>query len=142
MKRELSNYFTIETLSNMRNKRFIISAISDFIRPYDPTLEHIDDIKTATSEAITNAAAFAYQGTTGKISVKVSIFDGSQIEIKVQDWGCGINNITKALEPLYTTGGEDFSGMGFTIMSSFMDSLNVKSILGKGTTVIMTKKLN
>jgi anti-sigma F factor len=95
----------------------------------------------AVSEAVTNAIVHAYPQEIGKIALRACIFDGNLLEITVRDWGCGIADVEKAREPLYTTGGEERSGMGFTIMESFMDSLAVRSKNGKGTVVTMKRRI-
>ena len=107
----------------------------------DPTLDELGDIKTAVSEAVTNAIVHAYPDTLGKIVVRVRLLDGGVLEIAVYDWGRGIADVEKAREPLFTTGGEERSGMGFTIMESFMDRLVVRSTPSRGTTVVMRKRL-
>ena len=93
------------------------------------------------SEAVTNAIVHAYPDALGKIGLRASLFEGGVLEIVVHDWGCGIADVAKAREPLYTTGGEERSGMGFTIMESFMDKLQVRSRPGKGTTVSMRRQI-
>lgn len=95
-------------------------------------MEELGDIRTAVSEAVTNAIVHAYPDTIGRVSMRLRILGGSTLEISVRDWGRGIENVDKAMEPLYSTGGEDRSGMGFTIMGSFMDKLRVRSTPGKG----------
>src|SRR5699024_5398669 len=97
----------------------------------DPTLEELGDIKTAVSEAVTNAIVQAYPDTIGKIAVKCRILEGEVLEVSVRDWGRGIADVERAREPLFTTGGEERSGMGFTIMESFMDTLRVTSREGQ-----------
>ena len=111
--------------------------MATFASQLDPTLEELGDIKTAVSEAVTNSIVHGYPNTLGKIVVKVRILEKNTLEISVRDWGCGIENIDKAREPMFTTGGEERSGMGFTIMESFTDRMRVKSAVGKGTTVVM-----
>jgi stage II sporulation protein AB (anti-sigma F factor) len=107
----------------------------------DPTLEEVNDIKTAVSEAVTNAIVHAYPDTLGKIVMKLCILEGNVLEIVVKDWGIGIPDVEQARTPLFTTGSEDRSGMGFTIMESFMDLLRVRSTPGKGTIVTMRRKI-
>ena len=141
MKIKPNNYIALEFLSRSINEGFARTAVAAFAAQLDPTLEELGDIKTAVSEAVTNAIVHAYPNELGKISLRASIFDGGVLEIVVRDWGCGIADVEKAREPLYTTGGEERSGMGFTIMESFMDSLSVKSKSGAGTTVVMKRKL-
>ena len=107
----------------------------------DPTLDEVGDIRTAVSEAVTNAIVHAYPDKLGKIVMKLRILEGGILELTVRDWGRGIDNVQQARQPLFTTGGEERSGMGFTIMESFMDSLKVRSVAGRGTTVVMKKKI-
>ena len=116
-------------------------AVAAFAAQLDPTLEEIGDIKTAVSEAVTNAIVHAYPDTLGKIVVKARILEGGVLEVTVRDWGRGIPDVAKAREPLYTTGGEERSGMGFTIMESFMDTLRVTSREGQGTKVVMRRRI-
>ena len=123
------------------NEGFARICAAAFASQLDPTLEEIADIKTAISEAVTNAIVHAYPQEIGKIALRACIFDGNLLEITVRDWGCGIADVEKAREPLYTTGGEERSGMGFTIMESFMDSLAVRSKNGKGTVVTMKRRI-
>jgi stage II sporulation protein AB (anti-sigma F factor) len=126
--------------SKSSNESFARMAVGAFVSRLDPTLEELNDIKTAVSEAVTNCIVHAYKDTIGKIYITVSI-DGQVVKIKIKDCGCGINDVTKAMEPLFTTGGEERAGLGFAVMESFMDRLKVRSIVDKGTTVIMQKKL-
>jgi stage II sporulation protein AB (anti-sigma F factor) len=142
MKKKSENYVYLEFLSKSSNEGFARIAVAGFAAQLDPTLDELGDIKTAVSEAVTNAIVHAYPDSLGKITVKVRIHEGKVLEIVVQDWGCGIEDIDQARTPLYTTGGEERSGMGFTIMESFMDQLNVRSVPGRGTVVSMRKKLS
>ena len=141
MRTKAINEVTLEFPSHSSNEGFARSAAACFAAQLDPTLNELEDIKTAVSEAATNAIVHAYPDSLGKISLRASVFDGNVLEIVVRDWGRGIENVEKAREPLYTTGGEDRSGMGFTIMESFMDSLCVRSRLGKGTVVTMKRRI-
>ena len=134
-----SNYIKLEFLSSSANEGFARTAAAAFASQLDPTLEELGDIKTAVSEAVTNAIVHAYPDSLGRIGMRLRILDGSTLEILVRDWGCGMADVTKAMEPLYTTGGEERSGMGFTIMGSFMDKLRVRSTPGRGTTVVMQR---
>jgi len=113
------NYMVMEFLSRSSNESFARTAVATFAAQLDPTLDEIGDIKTAVSEAVTNSIVHGYPNTLGKIVVKVRILEKNTLEISVRDWGCGIENIDKAREPMFTTGGEERSGMGFTIMESF-----------------------
>ena len=141
MKVKPKNYIAVEFLSRSANEGFARAAAAAFAAQLDPTLEELGDVKTAVSEAVTNAIVHAYPDELGKISLRASIYEGGVLEIVVRDWGCGIADVDKAREPLYTTGGEERSGMGFTIMESFMDALNVRSAPGKGTVVTMKRRI-
>ena len=134
-----TNYIKLEFPSRSSNEGFARAAAAAFAAQLDPNMEELGDIRTAVSEAVTNAIVHAYPDTIGRVSMRLRILSGSTLEISVRDWGRGIENVDKAMEPLYSTGGEDRSGMGFTIMGSFMDKLRVRSTPGKGTTVIMQK---
>ena len=107
----------------------------------DPTLNELEDIKTAVSEAVTNAIVHGYPDTVGQVVVKLRIWPDNVLELTVRDHGRGIPDVEKARQPMFTTGGEERSGMGFTIMESFMDRVTVRSSLGRGTTVAMRKRL-
>ena len=135
------NYVTVEFLSRSSNEGFARVAAAGFAAQLDPTLDEIGDIKTAVSEAVTNAIVHAYPDKLGKIVLKMKILEGNVLEITVRDWGRGIEDIRQAREPLFTTGGEERSGMGFTIMESFMDRVNVRSAVDKGTSVVMRKRI-
>lgn len=136
------NYIKVEVPSKSANEGLARSVAACFAAQLDPTLEELGDIKTAVSEAVTNAIVHGYPDVIGKISIRGRIFDDNSIEIVVQDWGRGIKDVDRAMEPMFTTGGDDRSGMGFTIMESFMDKLKVKSAEGKGTTVTMRRRLS
>ena len=113
-----------------------------FAAQLDPTLEEINDIKTAVSEAVTNAIVHAYPDRLGKVALKLRLKEGGILEILVRDWGVGIADVEQARTPLFTTGSEERSGMGFTIMESFMDVVKVRSTPGKGTQVTMRKRIS
>lgn len=138
---KINNYIKLEFPSLSANESFARAAAAGFAAQLDPTLEELGDIKTSVSEAVTNVIVHAYPDTIGKVTMRLRIIDGEKLEISVRDWGKGIENLEQAMEPMYTTGGEERSGMGFTIMESFMDRLKVKSKPGKGTTVTMTRVL-
>lgn len=138
---EVNNYIRLEFPSKSANEGFARAAVACFAAQLDPNMEELGDIKTAVSEAVTNCIVHAYPETVGKIQIKARLLSGNRIEITVRDWGKGIENVEKAREPLFTTGGEERSGMGFTIMESFMDSLRVRSAVGKGTTVVMMRHI-
>lgn len=141
MKTKAINEMTLEFFSRSSNEGFARTAVACFAAQLDPTLDELEDIKTAISEAVTNAIVHAYPDLLGKVQVKARVLAGNVLELTVKDHGRGIADIDKAREPLYTTGGEERSGMGFTIMESFMDSLTVRSTAGRGTTVVMKKRL-
>ncbi len=118
------------------------AVVSSFLIQADPSVEELSDIRTAVSEAVTNAVVHGYRNSKGVIEMTVRLLKGREIYIKIRDRGCGIENVEKAMEPLFTTAPEEErSGLGFSIMQSFTDSLRVRSESGKGTTVIMRKKL-
>lgn len=118
------------------------AVVSSFLIQADPTIEELSDIRTAVSEAVTNAVVHAYRGTKGKIELTVKLLAGREIYIRVKDRGCGIKDVEQAMEPLFTTAPEEErSGLGFSVMESFMDKLTVKSVPEKGTTVVMRKRL-
>ena len=136
-----SNYIKLEFPARSANEALARSAVAAFAAQLDPTLDELGDVKTAVSEAVTNAIVHAYPNILGTVWLKARIIDEEVLEITVKDRGKGIEDIPQALEPLFTTGGEDRSGMGFTIMDNFMDKLRVKSQPGKGTTVTMTRRI-
>ena len=133
------NYIKLEFPSQSCNEAFARTAAAAFAAQLDPTMEELGDVRTAVSEAVTNCIVHAYPDQIGKISMRMRILEGSILEISVRDWGRGIEDVDRAMAPLYATGGEERSGMGFTIMGSFMDRLKVKSAPGKGTTVTMQR---
>ena len=137
----ITNYIKLEFPSCSANESFARAAAAGFAAQLDPTLEELGDIKTAVSEAVTNCIVHAYPDSIGKISMRLRIIDGEKLEVTVRDWGRGIADLEKAMQPMYTTGGEERSGMGFTIMESFMTNLEISSKPGKGTTVHMRRKL-
>ena len=137
-----NNYIRLEFPSRSSNESFARAAAAAFAAQLDPTMEELGDLRTAVSEAVTNAIVHAYPDSIGKISMRMRILDESSVEISVRDWGCGIEDVEKAMTPLYTSGGEERSGMGFTIMGSFTDRLRVRSEPGRGTTVTMRKHIS
>lgn len=138
---ELINKFTMNMLSRSSNEGFARSTVSAFASQLDPTLEEINDIKTAMSEAVTNCIVHAYREGIGKIYISGEIYSDGIIKIKIRDTGCGIENIEQAMQPLFTTVGGERAGLGFAVMQSFMDGIKVRSRVGKGTTVMLTKKI-
>ena len=141
MKSKAMNEVTLEFPSHSSNEGFARSAAACFAAQMDPTLNELEDIKTAVSEAVTNAIVHAYPDAIGKVTLKLRVCPGNVLELTVTDRGRGIADVEKAREPMFTTGGEERSGMGFTIMESFTDQLTVRSVPGRGTTVTMKKKL-
>ena len=139
--RKSSNEMVLEFPSHSSNEGFARAAVACFAAQMDPTLNELEDIKTSVSEAVTNAIVHAYPESIGKVTVRVRICEGNVLEITVKDRGRGIPDVEQARRPMFTTGGEERSGMGFTIMESFMDKLAVKSVTGRGTSVSMKKKL-
>ena len=137
---KVENYVTLEFLSRSTNEAFARTAAAAFAAQLDPTLDEVGDIRTAVSEAVTNAIVHAYPDTLGKVELKLRLYPGNELELIVRDWGVGIPDIEQARTPLFTTGNEERSGMGFTIMESFMDAVKVRSTPGKGTTVTMRKR--
>ena len=141
MKTKAMNEVTLEFPSRSSNEGFARSAVACFAAQLDPTLNELEDIKTSVSEAVTNAIVHAYPDAIGKVLVKIRICPGNVLEITVRDKGRGIPDVEKARQPMFTTGGAERSGMGFTIMESFMDQVSVRSVMGRGTTVVMKKRL-
>ena len=129
-------------LSRSVNEGFARTAAACFAAQLDPTLDEVNDIKTAVSEAVTNCIVHAYPDSLGTVTMRLRLFEDNSLEIMIKDSGVGIPDVEKARKPLYTTGGADRSGMGFTIMESFMDALKVRSVQGKGTTVTMRRRVS
>ena len=139
---KFENYMILEFPSKSTNEAFARSAVSCFAAQLDPTIEELGDIRTAVSEAVTNCIVHAYPDEIGMITLRCRILKDQILDIVVKDRGIGIRDIEEARRPMFTTGGMDRSGMGFTIMESFMTDLDIKSIPGKGTTVHMRRKLS
>ena len=135
------NYIKFEFPSRSVNEGFARAAAAAFAAQLDPTMDELGDIKTAVSEAVTNCIVHAYPDSLGKVTMRLRILGGDTLEISVKDSGRGIEDVARAREPLFTTGGEERSGMGFTIMESFIDKLTVRSKPGKGTTVTMRRTI-
>ncbi len=124
------------------NEKYARLAISGFVGLYDPRIDELSDIKTAVSEAVTNCIVHAYRNEVGDIELSAKAFPDGLIYIKIKDHGCGIEDVKKAMEPLFTTlADEERSGLGFSVMESFCDSVKVRSRPGCGTTVTLTKRL-
>lgn len=139
---KILNEVRLTFLSKSQNEGFARIAVSGFVTQLDPLIDEMSDIKTAVSEAVTNCIVHAYKDNFGKVNMVLRILEGNIVYIKIKDNGCGIENVKQAMQPLYTTAQNDErAGLGFAVMESFMDKLSVRSKVGKGTTVIMTKKI-
>ncbi len=140
---EITNEMRLMFLSKSENESFARVASAAFISGLDPTVSELVEIKTAVSEAVSNAIIHGYDGTVGIVTLEMRILDTHTVEISVTDSGKGISDIEKAREPLFTTKeNEERAGMGFTVMETFTDTLTVESEVGKGTRVIMKKFLD
>lgn len=135
------NYMKLEFPSQSANESFARAAVACFAAQLDPNLDELSDIKTAVSEAVTNCIVHAYRDSIGLITLRCRILPENVLDIMVKDKGCGIADLVQARKPMYTTGGEERSGMGFTIMESFMTDFKVTSAPGRGTTVHMKRKI-
>ncbi|ASW43691.1 anti-sigma F factor [Clostridium isatidis] len=139
----VDNRVCIELMSKSQNEGFARVAIAAFVSQLDPTIEELSDVKTAVSEAVTNSIIHGYENRKEDIIRIEATISGNEVTIIVEDFGVGIKDVKKAMEPLYTSKPElERSGMGFTVMETFMDSLEVESKEGKGTKVVMKKKFN
>ena len=138
---KFENHMILKMPSYPANTSLACAAVESFASQMGPSVVDLGDIRTAVSEAVSNSIAHAYKGTPGNINIRCRILKDNVLDIVVKDAGTGITNIEEARKPLYTTGGKEHSGMGFTIMESFMDSCEVSSQPGKGTTVHMRKQL-
>ena len=133
------NEMQITFPSRSANEGFARAAVAAFAAQLDPTVDELAELRTAVSEAVTNAIVHAYPDTIGAVTLTVQLFENGRIRVRVRDRGCGIEDIDRAMEPLFTTGGEERSGLGFSVMQSFTDRLRVRSVPGRGTTVTMEK---
>ena len=133
------NEMRLTFLSRSANEGFARAAVAAFAAQLDPAVDELADLRTAVSEAVTNAIVHAYPDRLGTITLSVKLYDNGCVWVRVRDKGCGIPDVEQAMEPLYTTGGEERSGLGFSVMQSFTDKLRVRSAPGKGTTVTMEK---
>ena len=138
---KFDNYMTVDFPSKSSNEAFARSVVACFAAQMDPTLEELGDIRTAVSEAVTNCIVHAYPNELGVITLRCRILKDNVLDIVVKDKGVGIADIDQAKRPMFTTGGSDRSGLGFTIMESFMTSFELTSAPGKGTTVHMRRRL-
>ncbi len=135
------NKIKISFQSKSINESFARSTVAAFAAQADPTIDEIADVKTAVSEAVTNCIVHAYKNSIGTISMAVSLYENGKIIIVISDKGCGIKDVEKAMEPMFTTGGSERAGLGFAVMESFMDKIRVTSKEGKGTRVTLVKML-
>lgn len=135
------NEMKLEFISKSSNESFARATVSAFIAQLDPTIAELADIKTAISEAVTNCIVHAYKKSIGVIYITVQIFENGKVIIKIRDKGCGIDNVKQAMEPLFTTGGDERAGLGFAVMQSFMDKIKVTSKPDKGTSITLEKNI-
>lgn len=143
MKRAIKNEMGLSFPSKSCNEAFARSAVAAFVMNLDPTISELSDIKTAVSEAVTNCIVHGYRRSSGTIYIKGRITDDNKVTLKIRDKGCGIEDVKKAMEPLYTSAPEEErAGLGFAVMQSFCDKVRVKSAVGKGTTVTLEKMIS
>ena len=133
------NEARISFVSRSVNEGFARATVAAFVSRLDPTVDELADIRTAVSEAVTNCIVHAYPDCLGTIFMTIQLYENGRVVIRIRDRGCGIADVQQAMEPLFTTGGEERSGLGFSVMQSFSDSLRVRSKVGKGTTVTLEK---
>ncbi len=134
------NEAQVSFISNSVNESFGRAAVAAFLAQLDPTVADLSDMRTAVSEAVTNAIVHGYREKRGTVYISVKIFEDGKAVVRVRDKGCGIPDVKKAMEPLFTTGGEERAGLGFAVMQSFCDSVRVSSTVGRGTSVTLTKR--
>ena len=138
----MDNEMRLTLLSYSANESFARAAVSSFVSQLDPTVGELADLKTAVSEAVTNCIVHGYRDTIGKIYITTKIQPDGKVTVRIRDKGCGIADIQQAMEPLFTTGGEERAGLGFAVMENFTDKLRVNSTVGKGTIVTMVKQMS
>lgn len=138
----IQNEFKLCVDAKSVNEAFCRTVVSAFITPLDPTFDEVTDLKIAVSEAVTNAVVHGYLNETGKLYIEGRIDDKQTVRIKIKDKGVGIEDIQAAMQPLYTSGGEDRAGLGFTVMQSFCDRISVSSKPRLGTTVTLVKRIH
>lgn len=131
----------LEIESRSVNEAFARAVVSAFAAQLDPTVEELSDLRTAVSEAVTNCIVHAYRDTVGRISITASVYPDGMFSVKIRDKGCGIEDVDKAMEPLFTTLGDERAGLGFAVMESFSDRVRVRSAVGKGTAVTLYKRI-
>ncbi len=136
------NQAMVQFLSRSNNEAFARTAAACFAAQLDPTLDELNDLKTAVSEAVTNAIVHGYPDTIGTVTMVMKLFEDNTVEVTIKDKGVGIADLERARTPLFTTGGAERAGMGFTIMESFTDGMRVRSAPGKGTVVVLSKKIS
>ena len=139
---KVKNSMKLSFESRSCNEGFARAAVASFILPLDPTVYEVADVRTAVSEAVTNAIVHAYPDTFGIVYIDAKITEENRLILRIRDKGVGIPDIKKAMEPLYSTSTDERAGLGFSVMQSFTDKLKVKSAVGKGTTIIMEKQLS
>jgi len=135
------NEMKLQFPSRSANESYARASVAAFVSQLDPGVDELADIRTAVSEAVTNCIVHAYPTTIGPIYILVRLYQNGRVIIKIRDRGCGIENVGLAMEPLFTTGGEERSGLGFSVMESFCDKLRVKSSKGNGTIVTLEKTI-
>ena len=131
----------LEIESRSVNEAFARAAVSAFAAQLDPTVEELADLRTAVSEAVTNCIVHAYRETVGRIYITASVYPDGMFSVKIRDKGCAIEDVGKAMEPLFTTLGGERAGLGFAVMESFSDRVRVRSAVGKGTVVTLYKRI-
>ena len=136
---KIVNHMRLSFVSNSSNEAFARAATAAFLLPLDPTVAELADVKTAVSEAVTNAIVHAYPDTTGIVYIDAKITEDRRVIVKIRDKGIGIADVKRAMEPLYTTAGGERAGLGFAVMQSFSDRVRVRSAPGKGTAVTLEK---
>ena len=140
-RKRIVNDFKMDVAARSVNESFCRAVTGAFAALCDPTVEELSDIKTAVSEAVTNCIVHGYRDKPGRVYIDAALLEGNILRVKIRDRGCGIEDVSRAMEPLYTTAGNERSGLGFTVMESFTDTLKVRSAPGKGTVVTLTKKI-
>ena len=135
------NDFKMNVAARSVNESFCRAVTGAFAALCDPTVEELSDLKTAVSEAVTNCIVHGYRDRPGRIYIDAALLEGNVLRIKIRDRGCGIEDVSRAREPLFTTAGGERSGLGFTVMESFCDAVKVRSAPGKGTVVTLTKTI-
>ena len=135
------NEAVVTFLSRSANEGFARTAAACFAAQLDPTLDEVNDVRTAVSEAVTNCIVHAYPDRLGPVTLRLRLYPDNTLEIQVKDKGVGIPDVERARQPMFTTGGAERSGMGFTIMESFMDGVKVRSTPGRGTVVTLRRRL-